>query len=82
MPNAFFMPQQHPIAWTLIVGGLATAAIGVFWLFAPFMRWLGHLPGDIVIEPETVRFYFPLATCLLLSLVASALVFLFGRFLH
>jgi hypothetical protein len=41
--------------------------------------WLGRLPGDIHIERGSWSFYFPLATCLVLSLVLTLLFSLFGR---
>ena len=41
--------------------------------------WLGRLPGDISIERESWRFYFPLGTSILLSVVLSLLVWLFSR---
>jgi hypothetical protein len=40
---------------------------------------LGRLPGDIRIEGKNGSFYFPVVTCLLLSAIASALMWLFGR---
>ena len=40
---------------------------------------LGRLPGDIRIEGKNGSFYFPVATCLLLSVVLSALMWLFGK---
>ncbi|HEY7040061.1 MAG TPA: DUF2905 domain-containing protein [Methylomirabilota bacterium] len=41
--------------------------------------WLGRLPGDIHIERGNWSFYFPLATCLIISLVLTILFSLFGR---
>jgi hypothetical protein len=41
---------------------------------------LGRLPGDIAYKGKNVSFYFPLATCILLSIVLSALFFLISRF--
>lgn len=41
--------------------------------------WLGQLPGDIVVKRDTFTFYFPLATCLLASLVLSLVLYLFRR---
>jgi hypothetical protein len=76
------MPDHLPIAWILIVVGVVTAAIGLIWLLVPSLPWLGHLPGDIAIERDNVRFYFPLATCVLLSLIASTIFWLVGRFLR
>ena len=63
---------QHP-AWSLVIIGVLIAAIGAVWLFAPSVPWLGKLPGDIVIERENVQFYFPVTTCILLSLVLTGI---------
>ncbi len=41
--------------------------------------WLGRLPGDIYIERGNFRFYFPLATCVLLSVILTLLFVFFGR---
>jgi len=41
--------------------------------------WLGRLPGDIHIQRGNWSFYFPLATCLVLSIVLTLLFSLFGR---
>jgi hypothetical protein len=56
---------------TLLIVGLLLAAIGaVVWL-ASGIPWLGRLPGDISIERDGFRFYAPIATCLLISLILT-----------
>jgi hypothetical protein len=62
----------------LIVAGIVLVVLGILW---PFLTRLGigRLPGDIVIERESFRFYFPLVTSILLSLVLTALFWLFRR---
>jgi hypothetical protein len=52
------------------------AGIGVVWLLAPSISWLGKLPGDISIEREHVRFYFPVVTCIVISLVLTGIIWL------
>jgi hypothetical protein len=47
--------------------------------FAGKVPWLGRLPGDIYIERGSWRFYFPLGTSIMLSVVLSLLVWLFSR---
>jgi hypothetical protein len=47
--------------------GVLLVLFGVVWLVAPSVPWLGRLPGDLRVEKGGVRFYFPLATCLLIS---------------
>lgn len=71
--------MQHP-GWSLVVIGVLIAGIGLVWLFAPSMPWLGKLPGDIVIERQNFRFYFPLVTCIVLSLVLSVIMWLVQYF--
>ncbi len=70
--------MEHPthFGWVLLVLGLVIAGAGVVWLLWPSMSWLGRLPGDIRIERENFRFYFPLVTCLLLSLLLSVILWL------
>ncbi|RDI36462.1 DUF2905 domain-containing protein [Aquicella lusitana] len=51
----------------------------IFILVGIFLPWiqrlgLGHLPGDIVIKRENMTFYFPIITCLLLSILLSILL--------
>ena len=43
------------------------------------VRWIGRLPGDIYIERGSWRFYLPLGTSILLSVVLSLLLWLFSR---
>ena len=48
----------------------------MIWLIAPFIPWLGKLPGDIAVEREDSRFYFPVETCLLLSVLVTGILWL------
>lgn len=67
--------MQHP-AWSLVIIGVLLAGIGVVWLLAPSIPWLGKLPGDIVIERENFRLYLPITTCILVSLLLTGIVWL------
>ena len=62
----------------LIILGLAIVVIGLTW---PWLKKLplGRLPGDIVVQREGFRLYFPLTTAVLLSLVVTLLFWLFRR---
>jgi Protein of unknown function (DUF2905) len=62
----------------LIVLGLAMLVAGLLWPFLSRIG-LGRLPGDIVIERENMTFYFPLMTCLLLSIVFSLVFWIVNR---
>ena len=43
---------------------------------------VGRLPGDIVYRGKNTTVYFPLVTCILLSVILSVVFYLFGRFRH
>ena len=63
----------------LLIGiGLALVLAGIAW---PLLLriGLGRLPGDIMVQRGTTSFYFPLATCIVISIVLSALMWLFNR---
>lgn len=64
----------------MIIVGLIIAGIGVVWLIAPSIPWLGRLPGDVAIERENFRFYFPIVTCILISVVLTGIVWLVRSF--
>lgn len=56
----------------LIVFGLTLVVIGLLWPWLSRLG-LGRLPGDIVVERDNVRFYFPLTTSLIVSVLLSLL---------
>ena len=61
--------------------GALLAAVGLLLIVAerfPGLR-IGRLPGDIAVERERWRFYFPLGTSIVISVVLSLLLWLFGR---
>jgi hypothetical protein len=66
------------MARTLIIIGLVTVAVGLLWPWLTRLG-LGRLPGDIVIERANTSFYFPIVTCVLISLALSLVLWLFGR---
>lgn len=68
------MEDHAGFGWILLVLGLVMAGIGLICIVVPSIPWLGRLPGDIRIERENFHFYFPLVTCLLLSLVLSLIL--------
>ena len=63
---------------TLIIIGLTILVVGLLWPWLSKLP-LGRLPGDIVVEREGFRLYFPVTTAVLLSLVATLLYWLFRR---
>lgn len=61
----------------MVTAGIGIAIVGlVVWLLGDKLRFLGRLPGDIRIEKENVRIYFPITTMLLLSVVLSFILWL------
>lgn len=66
----------------IIAAGVLIVLIGIIvYLFHDKLGWIGRLPGDIRIERENFRFYFPFTTMLLLSIVVSLLIRIIKRFL-
>ena len=63
----------------LIVAGLVLTGLGVLLAVHPQLPWLGKLPGDLRIERPGFRLYLPLTSCLLVSGVVSALLWLASR---
>ena len=62
----------------LIVIGIVILLIGLFWPWLGKMPF-GRLPGDIVIDRPQFKFYFPITTMVLISLVLSLLLWLFRK---
>ena len=63
----------------LIALGLVIALVGAVLTLAPRVPWLGRLPGDIRIERGHSGFYFPIVTCIILSILLSIVISLFRR---
>ena len=65
----------------LVFFGILIAFFGVVLIFAGRMHLpIGRLPGDIVYRGKNTTFYFPLVTCIVLSLVLSLIFWLVSRF--
>jgi len=64
----------------IIVAGIIIVAIGIiFYFFAGKLSWIGRLPGDIRIEKENFRFYFPITTMIMASLLITLIVKIINR---
>ena len=72
-----------PLGKMLLLFGLLMVLLGLVLLvaghFSRSVPWLGRLPGDIYIQRGNWTFSFPLATCLIISVVLTLLFALFGR---
>ncbi len=66
--------DSHDLGRILVIGGLLVAALG-----AVFLLGGGRLPGDLSFGRGNARVYIPLATCLIVSVVATIVLNLFSR---
>ena len=71
---------MNPVAKLLIIGGAVLIVIGLLWQLGGRFLPLGRLPGDIVVEKENVKFYFPVVTCIVISIVLSLGMYLYRLF--
>lgn len=62
----------------IIVGGLIVV-VGIGLTIGPRLPFLGRLPGDIAVDRGNVHFYFPIVTCLILSVILTVVLNLFFR---
>jgi hypothetical protein len=62
----------------LIIFGTMLILLGVLW---PLLKkfGIGHLPGDIMFKRGEITFYFPISTCIIISLVFTVIMWLFNR---
>ena len=67
--------------YLILIGG-AVVVIGiVIYFFHDKLNWIGHLPGDIRIEKENFRFYFPITTMIIFSILLTVIISLIRKFL-
>ena len=65
----------------IIAAGVIIIVLGVIiYFFHDKLNWFGKLPGDIRIEKENFRFYFPITTMIIISVVLTILVNIFKKF--
>lgn len=65
----------------IIIGGILLVVVGIIiYFFHGYFKWIGKLPGDFRIERENFRFYFPLATMIVFSLLITILFNIFKKF--
>lgn len=63
----------------LIIGGIVLLVAGLL-ANSGWLSWFGRLPGDIRMERENVRFYFPITSMIVVSAAFSLILYLVGRF--
>lgn len=76
------MPDTQTTGKYLIIIGILVVIVGsIVYFFSDKLHWLGRLPGDIRVERENFRFFFPITTMLLLSGLLNLLIWLIRRIL-
>jgi hypothetical protein len=65
----------------IIITGLCIVVVGVvIYFFHSYFKWLGRLPGDIRVEKENFKFYFPVVTMIIISIAATIIIHLIRKF--
>ena len=64
---------------TLITIGIILVIAGIVFSLSGKIPGFGKLPGDIFIKKENFSFYFPLTTCILISIMISVIMYFLGR---
>jgi len=64
----------------IILAGLAIVVVGIIiYFFSDKLNWIGRLPGDIRVEKDNFRFYFPVTTMILASILLTIIVQIIKR---
>jgi uncharacterized membrane protein len=66
----------------ILIGAMLILAGIILWLFGNRLHWLGNLPGDIKVEKENFKFYFPITTMIIMSVVLTLILWLIRKFLQ
>ena len=67
--------------WIIGIGVIIILVGIIIYFFHDKLIWIGRLPGDIRIEKENFRFYFPIVTMILFSLLGTLIIWLIRKFL-
>jgi hypothetical protein len=65
--------------WIIGVGVIIILIGIIIYFFSDKLNWIGRLPGDIRIEKENFRFYFPIVTMILFSLLGTLIIWLIRK---
>jgi uncharacterized protein involved in cysteine biosynthesis len=77
---SLIIPVVQEIGKLAVIVGVILVVLGIlFWRFPMWFGWLGHLPGDISIRKGNFGFYFPLATCILISILLTIVTWILRR---
>lgn len=64
----------------IVLGGALLVVLGALFMLAEKIHFIGKLPGDISVKKVNFSFYFPVTTCILASIILSAIMYLISRF--
>jgi uncharacterized protein HemY len=73
------MSELNLVGKTLILVGAVFLVLGLAVLLGGKIPWLGKLPGDIYIQKKNFSFYFPLTTCILISIMLTIFFWLWKK---
>ena len=68
-----------PIGKMLVLLGVFMIVVGLFFWLGDKIPWIGRLPGDILVKREKFTFYFPIVTCIIISIILTILFSLFRK---
>jgi len=68
--------------WIIVAGVLVVIAGIIVYFFHDRLNWIGRLPGDIRFEKENFRFYFPITTMIIFSILLTVIIQVVKRFFH
>src|ERR1700761_9026935 len=71
--------MQEVGRFVVIIGVLLVIAGVILWRFPSLFGWMGKLPGDISVQKGNFSFYFPVVTCILVSIILTLVSWLFRR---
>lgn len=66
--------MQETGKWIVILGAIAIIAGIIIYFFGDKLGFIGNLPGDIKVERENFKFYFPLTTMILVSVIINLII--------
>lgn len=72
--------DQNTGKYILLIGGFIVLVGLIVYFFGDKLHWIGRLPGDIRVERPNMRFYFPITTMIVLSLLLTLIINLIKRF--
>ena len=64
---------------TLIFFGAVLILIGILFILAGKIHWIGRLPGDVFIQKKTITLFFPITTSILISIILSVIVYFLNK---